>query len=91
VSRVPLSSSKALANATGYQMVRRMQDSVTSIAKTLGARHRCGTRLLHWWWGSTFISACDIRLCSSDTVFSVREAKVAIVADLVRCSDYLAS
>ena len=28
------------------------------------------------------ISACDIRVCSADTVFSVRETKMAIVADL---------
>ena len=32
--------------------------------------------------GIDLISACDIRLCSSDAIFSVREAKVAIVADL---------
>ena len=32
--------------------------------------------------GVDLITACDIRLCSSDAVFSVREAKVAIVADL---------
>ena len=75
------SSSKALANATGYQMVRRMQDSVTSIAKlsvpVIAAVHGYCIG-----GGVDLISACDIRLCSSDTVFSVREAKVAIVADL---------
>ena len=32
--------------------------------------------------GIDLITACDIRLCSSDAVFSVREAKIAIVADL---------
>ena len=32
--------------------------------------------------GVDLISACDIRLSSADAVFSVREAKVAIVADL---------
>jgi enoyl-CoA hydratase len=32
--------------------------------------------------GVDLISACDIRLASADAVFSVREAKVAIVADL---------
>ena len=30
------------------------------------------------------ITACDVRLCSSDAVFSVREAKIAIVADIGR-------
>ncbi len=32
--------------------------------------------------GVDLIAACDIRLASSDAMFSVREAKVAIVADL---------
>lgn len=32
--------------------------------------------------GLDLVSACDIRLCSSDTKFSLREVKVAIVADL---------
>jgi enoyl-CoA hydratase len=32
--------------------------------------------------GVDLISACDIRLASADAIFSVREAKVAIVADL---------
>jgi enoyl-CoA hydratase len=32
--------------------------------------------------GVDLISACDIRICSNDARFSVREIKVAIVADL---------
>jgi enoyl-CoA hydratase len=32
--------------------------------------------------GVDLIAACDIRLASADAVFSVREAKIAIVADL---------
>lgn len=32
--------------------------------------------------GVDLISACDLRVCSADAVFSVRETKVAIVADL---------
>jgi enoyl-CoA hydratase len=32
--------------------------------------------------GVDLIAACDIRLASADAIFSVREAKVAIVADL---------
>lgn len=74
-------SSKAVANASSYQTVRRMQDSVTSIAKlsvpVLAAVHGYCIG-----GGVDLITACDIRLCSSDAVFSVREAKVAIVADL---------
>ncbi|MFZ1062737.1 MAG: crotonase/enoyl-CoA hydratase family protein [Acidimicrobiales bacterium] len=74
-------TSKASANATSYQMVRRMQDSVTSIAKlpipVIAAVHGYCIG-----GGVDLITACDVRLCSSDAIFSVREAKVAIVADL---------
>jgi enoyl-CoA hydratase len=74
-------SSKAAVNATSHQMIRQMQDSVTSIAKlsipVIAAIHGYCIG-----GGVDLISACDIRLCSGDAVFSVREAKVAIVADL---------
>ena len=45
------------------------------------ARDRGGPRLLHRRWRRP-VAACDIRLASADAVFSVREAKMAIVADL---------
>jgi len=32
--------------------------------------------------GLDLIAACDLRLCSQDAIFSVRETKIAIVADL---------
>ncbi len=32
--------------------------------------------------GIDMIAACDIRLCTKDTVFSIRETKLAIIADL---------
>ena len=32
--------------------------------------------------GVDLMSACDIRVCSADTIFSVRETKMAIVADI---------
>ena len=32
--------------------------------------------------GVDLVSACDVRVCSADTLFSVRETKMAIVADL---------
>ncbi len=74
-------ASRAVANASSYRAVRRMQDSVTSIANlrvpVIAAVHGYCIG-----GGVDLISACDIRLCSSDAVFSVREAKVAIVADL---------
>lgn len=74
-------TSRASANALSYQAVRTMQDSISSIAQlsvpVIAAVHGYCIG-----GGVDLISACDIRLCANDATFSVREAKVAIVADL---------
>jgi enoyl-CoA hydratase len=75
------SSSKAASSAQSYKAVRAMQASVTSIAElavpVIAAVHGYCIG-----GGVDLVSACDIRLCASDAKFSVRETKVAIVADL---------
>ena len=74
-------SSKAATNAKSYESIRRLQQAVTAIANleipVIAAVHGYCIG-----GGVDLISACDVRLASSDAVFSVREAKVAIVADL---------
>ncbi|KAA9151345.1 crotonase/enoyl-CoA hydratase family protein [Amycolatopsis acidicola] len=61
--------------------VRKLQDSVNAVA-------RCRTPVIAavagWCIGGgvDVIAAADVRLASADAKFSVREAKVAIVADL---------
>ncbi len=74
-------ASKASSSAATYNAVRAMQGSVTSIANlavpVIAAVHGYCIG-----GGVDLISACDIRLCAGDARFSVREAKVAIVADL---------
>jgi enoyl-CoA hydratase len=61
--------------------VLELQDSVTAVA-------RCAKPVIaavHGYCiggGVDLIAACDIRLAAADAVFSVREAKIAIVADL---------
>jgi enoyl-CoA hydratase len=73
-------SRSASVNIT-YDNVRIMQDSITSLCElpfpVIAAVHGYCIGA-----GVDFISACDIRLASSDAIFSVREAKVALVADL---------
>jgi enoyl-CoA hydratase len=77
----PSAPSKAVESAASYQAVRSMQDSVTAIADlavpVIAAVHGYCIG-----GGIDLISACDIRLCANDARFSVRETKVAIVADL---------
>jgi enoyl-CoA hydratase len=75
------SKSKAAISAVTYKAVRAMQDSVTSIANlnvpVIAAIHGYCIG-----GGIDLVSACDIRLCAADAKFSIRETKVAIVADL---------
>jgi enoyl-CoA hydratase len=74
-------ASMAARARAGRQGVLRLQDSVTAVA-------RCPKPVIaavHGFCiggGVDLIAACDIRLASTDSVFSVREAKMAIVADL---------
>lgn len=62
-------------------VIRDMQDAVNSIAET---RKPVVAAISGWCVGGGIdvITAADIRLASADAKFSVREVKVAIVADL---------
>jgi enoyl-CoA hydratase len=75
------SPSMASRAVTARQGVLRMQSSVTSVAQC----PKPVIAAIHGYCiggGVDVISACDIRVASADAVFSVRETKVAIVADL---------
>ena len=67
---------------TGFlKEVRTLQDAVSSIAET----HKPVIAAVSGWCiggGVDVISAADIRLASAEARFSLREVKVAIVADL---------
>jgi enoyl-CoA hydratase len=69
------------ANRALFENIVRMQASVTSVA----ACCKPVIAAVHGYCiggGVDLIAACDVRLASDDAVFSVREAKIAIVADL---------
>jgi enoyl-CoA hydratase len=63
-----------------HRLIRRMQRAVTCL-------ERCRVPVIaavHGWClggGLEIVTACDIRLCSADAKFGVRETKLAIVAD----------
>jgi len=62
-------------------MVTRLQASITSVERcpkpVIAAVHGACIG-----GGVDLISACDIRLCSADARFSIRETKIAMVADV---------
>ena len=74
-------ASPAQRNAARYDAVRTMQQAVNSIADlpipVIAAVHGYCIG-----GGVDLICACDIRLAAPSATFSVRETKVAIVADL---------
>ncbi|HVA70810.1 MAG TPA: enoyl-CoA hydratase-related protein [Acidimicrobiales bacterium] len=76
-----VNSSKAMSNTRAYEALLSMQQAITSISEleipVIAAVHGYCIG-----GGVDLICACDVRLCSSDAIFSVREAKIAIVADL---------
>jgi enoyl-CoA hydratase len=77
-AKPPSMASRAV---TARQGILRMQGSVTSVA----ACPKPIVAAVHGYCiggGVDLISACDIRVASADAVFSVRETRVAIVADL---------
>lgn len=61
--------------------IRRLQDSISSVA----ACPKPVLAAIHGYCiggGVDLVSACDIRVCSRDAVFSVRETRMAMVADI---------
>jgi enoyl-CoA hydratase len=68
-------------NRAFLAMVKRLQGSITSVADcpkpVVAAVHGACIG-----GGIDLITACDIRLAAADAVFSVRETKMAIVADV---------
>jgi enoyl-CoA hydratase len=74
-------TSSARANERTYGAVRAMQSALQALADLRAPV----IAAVHGWCiggGVDLISACDIRLAAGDALFSLREAKVAIVADL---------
>jgi enoyl-CoA hydratase len=74
-------TSNAAQAAAARQSVLRMQASVTALADcpkpVIAAVHGYCIG-----GGVDLIAACDVRVASADAIFSVRETRVAIVADL---------
>jgi enoyl-CoA hydratase len=73
--------SMAVRAVAGRAGVKRLQQSISAVADC----PKPVIAAIHGYCiggGVDLASACDIRLASADAVFSVRETKVAIVADL---------
>lgn len=73
------------AGATGrvalLSLIERLQGAITSVADC----RKPVIAAVHGWCiggGLDLASACDVRLCSADARFSLREVKVAMVADV---------
>jgi enoyl-CoA hydratase len=77
----PAGGSPAQRAQATYRQIKRLQASIGSVADcpkpVVAAVHgRC------LGGGLDLAAACDMRVCSADAVFSLRETKMAMVADL---------
>jgi enoyl-CoA hydratase len=77
----PRGHSPATANMELYNTIKRLQHTVNSLAETpkpvVAAIHgHCLGA------GANLISACDLRLAASDALFSIRETRMGLVADI---------
>ncbi|MBW2181129.1 MAG: enoyl-CoA hydratase/isomerase family protein [Deltaproteobacteria bacterium] len=73
--------SGAIANLRQFEITRSFQDGITAIANcpvpVIAAVHSHCIGA-----GIDLITACNIRLASADSIFSVRETRIGIVADV---------
>jgi enoyl-CoA hydratase len=74
-------TSKASAAKNLYNFIKELQDCVGILASIKIPVIACVSGYCIG-GGLDLISACDLRIASQDTVFSIRETKMAIVADL---------
>ena len=73
--------SEAARRKVALRGIKRLQASINAVADC----PKPVIAAVHGWCiggGIDLITACDIRIASTDAVFSVRETKIAIVADL---------
>lgn len=71
----------AAGRARLLELIGQMQQATNRIARC----RKPVVAAVHGWCiggGLDVIAACDIRLCSADAMFSLREVKLAIVADI---------
>jgi enoyl-CoA hydratase len=77
----PTGPSPATGNRQLYNLIRRLQRTASCFADSpkpvIAAIHGYCLGA-----GTNLISACDVRLASADAVFSIRETKMGLVADI---------
>ncbi len=77
----PSGDSPAAGNLELFRTIKRLQETVSCFAQT----SKPVIAAIHGYClgaGANLISACDIRLASTDAVFSIRETKMGLVADI---------
>ena len=80
-SLAPDGRSQAAANKALYGKIRELQHTVSVFAES----DKPVVAAIHGFClgaGMDLATACDIRLCSSDAVFSIRETRMGLVADV---------
>lgn len=77
----PSGPSPAVGNLELYRTIKRLQRTVSCFAETA----KPVIAAIHGYClgaGANLVTACDIRLASAEAVFSIRETKLGLVADI---------
>lgn len=77
----PSGDSPAQGNLQLYREIKRLQDTVSSLAEAA----KPVIAAIHGYClgaGTNLVSACDIRVAAADAVFSIRETRMGLVADI---------
>ncbi|HSK06154.1 MAG TPA: crotonase/enoyl-CoA hydratase family protein [Acidimicrobiia bacterium] len=80
-SMQPAGESAASSNMRLYRLIRRMQETATCLSDS----PKPVIAVVHGYClgaGMDLITACDIRLASEDAIFSIRETRMGLVADV---------
>jgi enoyl-CoA hydratase len=80
-SLAPEGRSQAAANKALYGKIRELQHAFSVFAES----DKPVVAAIHGYClgaGMDLVTACDIRLCSSDAVFAIRETRMGLVADV---------
>lgn len=77
----PVGPSQAVMNRSVHEEITRLQKTISCFADTA----KPVVAAIHGYClgaGANLISACDIRLASADALFSIRETRMGLVADV---------
>ncbi|MBI9074422.1 MAG: crotonase/enoyl-CoA hydratase family protein [Desulfatibacillum sp.] len=83
-----MEAASSLSGGSGADIRENLRKHVLDLQESMNVIEQCRKPVIAAAYshciggGIDMLSACDIRICTKDTVFSIRETRIAIIADL---------